>query len=126
MVSNMYVIVDTSSMLFAMESRKSAIDTVELKYPGKGILISKGVIKELSGIGSGKGKRAATARSCLEILKLKNVKVDSNTGNVDRWILSRAGESDIYCVITNDTELFNRLRFKNIAVFKLSRNGILK
>ncbi|OJI07760.1 MAG: hypothetical protein BK997_01945 [Candidatus Micrarchaeum sp. ARMAN-1] len=122
----MYVIVDTSSMLFAMESRKSAIDTIELKYPGKQILISAGVIKELAGIGSGNGKRAAEARSCLEILKLKNVEVDKNTGNVDRWILSRAGESDIYCVITNDTELFNRLRFKNIAVFKLSRNGILK
>ncbi len=89
-------------------------------------MISKGIIKELEGIGSGKGKRAANARSCLEILKLKNVEVDKNKGNVDRWILSRSKEKDIYCVVTNDTELFSRLKRMNIAVFKLSVNGMIK
>jgi rRNA-processing protein FCF1 len=121
-----YIILDTSSILFAMEGRKSALDTVMLKHPGKRILISEGVIKELTGIGSGNGKRAATARACLGILKLKNVEVDKNKGNVDLWILERAKEKDVYCVITNDTELFNKLRSKHIAVFKLSRNGMLK
>jgi rRNA-processing protein FCF1 len=113
-------------MLFAMGGRKSALDSVALKHPGKRILISEGVVRELTGIGSGNGKRAATARACLGILKLKNVEVDKNKGNVDRWILSRSVEKDVYCVITNDTELFNKLRSKHIAVFKLSRNGIPK
>ena len=126
MASGMYVILDTSSMLFAMESRKSAIDTVELAHPGKRILISKGLIRELSGIGSGHGARAARARACLEILKLKNVEVDNNSGNVDKWILARACQKDVYCVVTNDTALFNKLRYKHIAVFKLSRSGMLK
>jgi len=122
----MYIIIDTSSMLFAMESRKSAIDSVMLRYPAMDILVSKGLISELVGIGTSKGKRGAIARSCLAILKLKNVKVDNNKGNVDRWILERAQKDDVYCAITNDTELFNKLRSKNVAVLKLSRNGILK
>lgn len=122
----MYIIIDTSSMLFAMESRKSAIDSVELKYSSMKILISHGIIDELTGIGKGKGKRGARARSCLAILKLKNVKVDNNKGNVDRWILERSQKGDVYCAITNDTELFNKLRSRHVAVFKLSRNGMLK
>ncbi|MCL5101883.1 MAG: hypothetical protein M1544_00800 [Candidatus Marsarchaeota archaeon] len=122
----MYVIIDTSSMLFAMENRKSAVDEVERKFSGLKILVSAGLIGELAGIGSGSGKRAARARSCIDILKLKNVEVDKNKGNVDRWILRRAKENDVYCVVTNDTELFNKLRYKHVAVFKLSRSGMLK
>ncbi len=113
-------------MIFAMQHRKDPFKALEAKYPDKAILISDGVVRELEGIAVGKGKKAAAARSCIEILKLKNVKVDNINSNVDRWVLARAQRGDVYCVVTNDTELFRRLHSAKIAAFKLSKNGLLK
>ncbi len=118
------VIIDTSAILFGFKFKKNVFEIVEERFHDAQIVVSRGVIRELTGISSNKGKNAAIARFALLTLKSKKLEVHNININVDAWVLKSARISDI--VITNDTELSNALRSKGITVLKMSRNGLLK
>ncbi len=121
-----YIILDTSSILFAAANRKDAFKAVEEKFPNCRILVSRGVFRELRGISSNAGKKGASARLSLEMLGYKKVNVDNVSGNVDSWISRKASSPGVRAVVTNDDQLARKLRQNGKTVFKVSRDGFLR
>ena len=121
-----YIILDTSSILFAAANRKDAFKAIEERFPNCKIMISKGVIRELRGISSNAGRKGSSARLSLEMLGYKKVNVDNVSGNVDSWIFRKASSPGVRAVVTNDDQLARKLRGGGTAVFKVSRDGFLR
>ncbi len=121
-----YIILDTSSILFAAANRKDAFRAVAERFSDSRILISKGVKRELAGISSNKGRKGAAARLSLEMLGYKKVNVDNVSGNVDSWIVTKASSRGVRAVVTNDDQLARKLRGRGVMVFKVSREGFLR
>ncbi len=119
------VIVDTSSILFGMAAKKDVFSIAAKRFH-KPVLISRGVLNELLGISKNKGRRGASARAALALIRVKNVKVHRDKGSVDSWIAGSAAKHNNTVVITNDTALFRKVRSVNRNVFKLSRSGTLR
>jgi rRNA-processing protein FCF1 len=120
------VIVDTSSILFGISNKKDVFESAERSYPGANIIISKGVIRELTSISQNMGRKGSNARVGLTAINIKNLKVDNSNANVDSWILSIAPKEPDNIVITNDTRLRGALLRKKITALKLSRDGSLR
>ena len=120
-----WVLVDTSSILFGMEYRKSAIEASRARFTDLKPLVSKGIINELTKLSLNKGKKGAAAKAALAEITLKRIDVESISGNADSWILARAARSEGLTVVTNDTELARKLLNLDASVFKMSRNGFL-
>lgn len=119
------MLVDTSSILFALKYRKDAFQLISEQLPVCSPAISRGIMREIQGISGNAGKRGAEARAALAALKSKNVKVYNINVNVDTWLLRQAKRThDI--VITNDTELAARLSYFGVNCFKVSRSGRLR
>ena len=119
-----YVIIDTSSILFGLANRKSAIDAVRSEL-GERVLVSKGIISELSSISTRKGTRGAEAKAALWELSLKKIKIEANSKYPDLWIKQSVANPEIAAVVTNDTKLASAIKSK-ILVFKLFREGRLR
>jgi rRNA-processing protein FCF1 len=78
----------------------------------------KGVVAELTGVGSGKGRDSTAARYALKLLKLGRVQIKRNEESVDNWILSYCrGKGAVAC--TNDRELIERLKKEGVKVIIL-------
>ncbi len=120
------VIIDTSSIIFGISLRKDAFGIAKRRFNRCTFLTSRGIIRELHGISKNRGRKGASARAALSLIRVKNLKVDSNNGSVDSWIASTAARHNNIVVITNDTLLFKKVRPVNGNVFKLSKSGILK
>ena len=121
----MLVLVDTSSIIYGLEHSKDVFEIANGRFPSHEILISRGVIAELSGLSNSNAKKAQLAKTALRIIKLKRIRVDNIKGSADDWILGKAvAEPSI--VITNDTPLYKKLKSHKVDVFKLSKDGILK
>ncbi len=119
------IIIDTSAMLFGLANRKDAFRSAEEQYPDCVALVSRGVIRELEGLSSGRGRKAGDARTALLILKSRRVKIDKDTGMVDDWIFARAtGTGAMVC--TNDSELARKLCREGIGVVRMGRDGRLR
>ena len=121
-----YAIVDTSSILFGLAHRKDVFEIVERSLPGYAPLISKGIMRELGHHSLNKGTNGAAARAALSILKLKKIRVDNTSSNVDSWILRKAASVAGTLVVTNDTALLTKLRLVGVRTMKLSKSGKLK
>lgn len=121
-----YAIIDTSSILFGALYRKDAFAIAERAFPGFGLMVSRGVIREMSGAARNMGAKGAAARAALSILKLKKIRVDNSTGNVDSWIVRKAASMPGTVVVTNDTELMMKLRSMGVRTAKLSKSGKLR
>lgn len=120
------IIVDTSSILFGISCRKDVFAIASRSFRNATITVSKGVIRELSGISKNRGVRGSTAKAALALIRVKNVKVDTDNGSVDSWILRIAARHNNSIVITNDTALFKKAESANPNVFKLSKSGLLR
>lgn len=120
------MIIDTSSMLFGISLRKDAFEIAGRRFHRCTFLASRGIIRELGGISKNSGRKGASARAALSLIRVKNLKVDSDNGSVDSWIASTAARHNNIVVITNDTLLFKKVRSFNRNVFKLSKSGTLK
>ena len=120
------IIIDTSSILFAVKFGKDAFNAAAVLGSPSRIAIPEGVIEELRGISSGRGARAIEARTALKMLRIKNVKLYKSVEKVDDWIYHHAMENPDCAVITNDTELFRRLKGIHSKVFKISKNGSIR
>lgn len=119
-------IVDTSSILFGFKYRKDVFEALERQLPLFKPAISRGVLRELGRISLNRGKKGATARVALLALKSKKVDIHNISAGVDDWIVRQAAKARGSVVITNDTELADRLVGRGVACFKLSRSGTLK
>lgn len=84
-----------------------------------------GVIEELEELKKSKGKDAIAAKIGLELIKKKNVKViKTREKNVDNTIIKIADKNTI--VATNDKELRQRLKNKNIKTIYLRNKKYLE
>ncbi|EQD36862.1 nucleotide binding protein [mine drainage metagenome] len=116
------VIVDTSAILYGFEYRKDVFDAIENRLGRYEATVSRGVLRELDSLGANKGKKGAAARTALNALKAKNIKVDSTITYVDRWI-SKKALAEGYEVVTNDSGLAAKLLAEGATVFKMSKSG---
>ncbi len=121
-----FAILDTSSILFGFSNMRDTFEVAKNKFPGRKILVSRGVLRELAGISMNRGKRGASAKAALEAIRYKKIEVDSNNSNVDSWVYGAARRYPHSVVITNDTELYKKLKTINIESFKLTKDGHLK
>ncbi len=119
------ILLDTSSVLFGLRYRKSAVDAVISKF-GVKPTVSIGVLSELKGFSRGIGSKAPLARFALLELKAKKINVDNITTNPDKWMLDSASRKRGRKMVTNDTALARKLRAKGAEVFKMSKSGILR
>jgi rRNA-processing protein FCF1 len=113
-------------MLFGFANRKNVFEATEGMFPKCTILISRSIITELKGISKNKGKQGVTARLALAATRSKKIKVDDIIGPADDWIANTAGMGRVCAVITNDTELFRRLKSGGVTVFKFTRDGKIR
>jgi len=82
------------------------------------IITLDGVIRELEHVSEQSGEDATAARIGLELLEKSNVKITpAQERNVDDAIVELSDNQTI--VATNDKELINRLKSKNIKVIYL-------
>ena len=126
----MECIIDTSSFIFAIKNRCDILSNLKFEYPKVEVAISEGIMEELEGISSERGKYGIFAKTIIEMLKNKNIKVYNNKDYVDDWILDHSiqnKESGInQLVITNDTRLYKKLKGNGINVKKVSINCRLR
>lgn len=128
-----YIIIDTSSILFALKYNKNIFEIIKTKYLSNyKIIISKGIINELTRLSKTRSKLKLSATIGLIIInkiKEKERKIfiyKRSNINVDKWILDISNKFKNIIVITNDTELAEKLYHNNIEIFKISKQGILK
>lgn len=121
----MRVLVDTSSILFGFENRRSAFEAVAEQFDRAYPEVSKGIISELAIISSNAGRKGAAARAALAEIKAKKVRIANTLAYPDAWIAREAQAHADTVVVTNDTGLARRLP-KEAMVLKMSRNGRLR
>ncbi len=122
----MYAIIDTSSILFGFANKKDVFDVVKRSFPSMKQMVSIGILNELSGISQNRGKRGTSALLAIESIKYKNVIVDNSSRSVDSWIYAKSQQYPHSVVITNDTELYTKLKHSGIKVLKLTKEGLLR
>lgn len=120
-----YLIVDTSSIVFALSNKVDPFAEIR-SMPSTQILISKGVLRELRKLASGRGRYAKYARAAISLLNSNpHIRVEQDSGYVDSWIQHTA--SRMSCsVCTNDIKLKRALKAKKIKVYSISRDGRLR
>ncbi len=126
----MEIIIDTSSLLFSVKNKCDIILKVSQQFNNAQIAISDGILRELKGLSSGNSNLSIIAKTTMEILKNKKVKVYKNNEFVDDWILKKALYNDKskvdQLIITNDTLLYKKLKSNNIKVKKVNIKCFLK
>lgn len=120
-----YVIIDTSSILFGFSYNRNVFETAKEKFPRTKILVSRGIIKELTKLSSNKGKKGLRARVALLEIKAKKINVDNISIYPDKWILDTVIRNKNHVVITNDTALARKLLLAKVKAFKISKSGML-
>lgn len=124
-MSPIYVIADTSSILFAMAQRKNLFALISEEIPGAKILISRGVIAELDKLSKSKRKNSRDARASLLALASASLEIAEDSSYVDEWIASEF-EKRKCIVITNDAILRRRLRRYGARTLSVSVGGRLR
>ncbi|MGC8572105.1 MAG: PIN domain-containing protein [Candidatus Micrarchaeia archaeon] len=119
------IIIDTSSILFGFTYNKDIFELVKISYPNCKIIISKGIIRELKNIAKSTGKRGVYAKTALEAIKHKDINIVNDNNIVDEWIYKYAQSIDAK-VVTNDTELYKRLKDLSIKCMKMTVSGNIK
>jgi rRNA-processing protein FCF1 len=120
-----FIIVDTSSIIFGLSHRSDVFNAILAYEPSYKPVVSEGVVNELKGIGSGRGRYAKYARAGLELIRKHGIEVEDGQGYVDSWILRKAFTLK-FDVCTNDTALRRKLKEKGIKTFSLSIQGYIK
>jgi rRNA-processing protein FCF1 len=121
-----YVIIDTSSILYGFSYNRNVFETAKDSFPGYGMLVSRGILRELTKLSSNSGRKGLRARIALLEIKAKKINVDNISINADKWILNTSIKNRDYIVVTNDTALARKLSLAKVKVFKMSKNGVLR
>ena len=119
------IILDTSSILFAMSQKKDIFEAISEEYPGREIVLSTGIFSELRKLASTKKKNARDASAALVLLKHKRFATEDDDSYVDDWILRESGRTGTV-VCTNDTALRGKLRGKGVKTISMSIGGRLR
>ncbi len=119
------VILDTSSILFALALKRDAFEIIRGECHGCEIILSRGVIEELRRLAATKRKNAKDARVALLVLRNKRFTMKEDYSNVDSWILEEAALTGAV-VCTNDTALRKELRARESKAVSISRAGRLR
>ena len=114
------IIIDTSSILFALSKKIDIFESARIEL-AMVPLVSKGIVNELSRMSKGSGRKAKDAKVAIAMVKSHKVAINPNSTYVDDWILSQAGTGTAVC--TNDTDLRNNLRLKGAVVYTISEGG---
>ncbi len=120
------ILIDTSSILFSMQYNRDIFRIAKEAFPNHMLVVSTGVIEELKRISSRTTQKAKPARASIEMIRIKNIRVDNKRGSADAWMLENARRPGGDVFITNDTALFRELKSLRKRVLKISRNGILR
>ena len=120
----MRILVDTSSIIFGFENRKSVFESILAELPGAKPEVSKGIISELNRISDRRGRKGVAASTALNEISAKKVRISNISDYPDSWIAREARLHPEIAVVTNDTKLARSI--KEVMVFKMSRNGMLK
>ncbi len=118
----MRLVMDTSSIVFAVSNHVDPFSAAEIEFPGCEIVLSRGVIRELKGLGSGKSRHAGYAKAAVGMLAAHRVTVLDDNSTVDDWIVKYATESNAL-VCTNDSGLKARILELGGAVIGITRSG---
>jgi rRNA-processing protein FCF1 len=113
-------------MLFGFTYNRNVFESAIRQFPGYKLLVSRGIIRELTKISANKGNRGLRARVALLELKAKKINVDNISIYPDKWILDTSLKNKESIVITNDSALARKLKLGKIRTYKISRSGILK
>jgi len=114
------IIVDTSSILFALSNNIDIFSAVQEKLDLRPV-ISRGIVKELEKAAATKKANARYARVALSLVDKHRIRTEADPGYADRWILSAAASFSAVC--TNDTQLRMELRKNGINVYAISKSG---
>jgi rRNA-processing protein FCF1 len=120
-----YIIVDTSSIVFALSNMKDPFQAVRETSPYYSPVISDGIIRELGAIKARGEKNSKYAAAALLLVPLSNVEVVKDASPVDRWI-ERYAKKAGYAVCTNDVALKKSLKKARIRAFSITRSGTLR
>jgi rRNA-processing protein FCF1 len=120
-----YIILDTSSILFAVSNRKDIFEEVRYQLPDMQAMISTGILAELKGIARSGRSNAKFAATALHQIGLYGPAMEKGYGPVDQWIVKHALHGDHY-VCTNDAKLKSLLIKAGIKSFSFSRSGRIR
>ena len=116
----MKVIIDTSSILFAIENKKDPFDIIFDKFGEVSIILNKGIINEIKKIKNSKRKISSIAAIALDLIKKhKNISIINNNESGDIFIIKNAEQVDL--IVTNDKKLKEIIRKRGIRVYSISR-----
>lgn len=118
------IIFDTSSILFCLSNGIDMAKAVNEAFPGYKIAVSKGIIRELEGLGKSRRRAGRYAKAAVDVLGHIGVQVLDNSDNADKWLLSIADDKKVIC--TNDSKLKRALRGKGAIVVSVARSGMLR
>ena len=117
------IIVDTSSILFALSKRIDIFERIDEQLGSKPV-ISKGIINELTELSKDKKAVSRNAAVALKLISSHSLIIDDNEDYPDNWILKDAKKFGKVC--TNDTKLRQALRAMSIQACSISVKGVLK
>jgi len=108
-------VLDTNFLMLAYQFKIDIFGGLrELLGEYKAVTCS-GVITELEGICSGKGRDSAAASYALKLLKLRGVEVKGSSKDVDGWIEGYCtGKDAVACTV--DKELIRKLKKDGVRV----------
>ncbi len=120
-----YLILDTSSIVFAVSNKKDILASANDAFIGYSILISRGVLRELKDLANGKSKYAGSANAALKMLEKASLELSPEIGHVDDWIVKESAKRRC-AVCTNDAGLKKRLRETGAEVVSVTRAGTFR
>jgi len=119
------IILDTNFLTIPYKFKLDIFEEINNLIPEKHEIITlEGVIQELENISKENGEDSTAARIGLELIEKKQIRIIPSQGIVDDAITGLSNEQTI--VATNDKELINRLKTKNVKVIYLrGKNRLL-
>jgi hypothetical protein len=113
------IVVDTNFLLLPLQFNIDIFSEIEgLMLEPYVIIVPSGVLRELRKLSSKKGKDGRAALFALKTLGEKGVSIEKSSGGVDDWLCEYAKRNKAV-VCTNDINLRNRLKGKNIKVIAM-------
>ncbi|MEM3781733.1 MAG: hypothetical protein QXT43_02100, partial [Candidatus Micrarchaeaceae archaeon] len=121
LLGKMYVLIDTSSILFAFRNKNNIFALLSYQFPGVRLAVSQGVKEELAKLSKSKKRISASASVALKEAASNGVEVLPNKAMPDAWLLDSAKAGVFIC--TNDIALKRKLKAKGATVFSVTRSG---
>ncbi len=117
------VLLDTSSMLFALEHGVDIVTSIRDEFPGFVITVPYAAVAEMRKIAKTHTKNAGNARVMLLLITERKLNIDGKGTYADEWILKNAFGK---VVCTNDIKLKRKLNGLKIRVVSVAVSGRIR